>query len=204
MLRASGAAARFLHEVLRPEDVWVETKAPPSICGCRGAVPHQYNCTRSSAACTHGGVVVHTFLLSVCLLPLLLRQGQLESIPSSFLAQTRHSQGPLIKDKPSSSLSVSSTFSLSALSPLFISIRALSHFQLPLSLFTAASFHRSAGVSPRHSSLPPGHLAPASPLRHGGGLIFTSGRSSESICAKSRTCYPALPVLTMCPVTRAV
>lgn len=48
------------------------------------------------------------------------------------------------------------------------------------------------------------HPSPPSPICHGGGLIFTLGQSSESICTKRRTCYSPLLVLTMRPVTSAV
>lgn len=47
-------------------------------------------------------------------------RGQLENIPDSFSAQTRHSPGPLIKHKPSLSPSFTLSLSLSALSPLSI------------------------------------------------------------------------------------
>lgn len=154
-----------------------------------------------AAACSCTRAATSFSPLSVCLLLLLLRQGQLESIPSP----TRSSQGPLIKDQPSSFLSVSFLPSSSLLchlssSPLHLSLSfgtTLLSSRQPLSIISVAP-------PPRLSSVPPGHLKPSSPVRHGGGLIFTLGRSSESICTKSRTCYSLLPVLTMRPVTRAV
>lgn len=191
-----------------------ESKASPSLCGCReafgehgravGAFHRHARTTAHAAACWCARAATSFSPLSVCLLPLLpLRQGQLESIPSSFLAQTRSSQGPLIKDKPSSFLCVSFISSSSLLCHLSSSPLHPSLFELPFSLHCNL-FPSFQWRLPRHSSLPPGHLAPSSPRRHGGGLISTLGRSSESICTKSRTCYSPLPVLTMCPVTRAV
>lgn len=134
-------------------------------------------------------------------------QGQLENIPFSFLAQARHSPGPLIKHKPSPFLSFSSLFlphSVSALSPLSICLDSscslspsLPSSQQPLSI--------NSIVSPSsHSSLLALHPSPSLPICHARGLIFTLGQSSESICTKHWTCYSLLLVLTMRPVTSAM
>lgn len=99
---------------------------------------------------THGSNHSSSFSpLCACLLPLLLlRQGQLESILCSFLAQTRRSQGPLIKDKPSSFLSVSYI-------PSFSLLRHLSSSPLSLDL---ALF-----LLPLPSRQPLSIISPASP-----------------------------------------
>lgn len=90
--------------------------------------------------------------------------GQLETILCSFPAQTRASQGPLIKDEPSSSLSASFLLSLSpslflsAPPPIFI-ILSLSFFSssLPSNLFPSPppsqALSRSSRLSPSSSYL---------------------------------------------------
>lgn len=153
-------------------------------------------------------VSVSSFQL--CLyLSLSTEQGQLENIPCAFLAQTRHSPGPLIKHIPSPFLSfsfiLSLSLSLSALSPLSPSASyKLSLSTLQPSFFPATSFHHFnrnslfSRLSPVQSSLT------SLPICHGGGLIFTLGQPSESICTKHRACYSLLLALGMCPVTSAM
>ena len=140
-------------------------------------------------------------LFSFSLLPsLYTEQGQLENIPCSFLAQPRHSPGPLIKHKASPFLSLSSSLSHSLSLHCHLSPSAShppSPSQQPLSIISLMlpSFH-----NPRLALHPPLSL----PICHGGGLIFTLGQSSESICTKHRTCYSLLLVLTTRPVTSAM
>ena len=88
-------------------------------------------------------LLVYVFPLPPSLPPSLsTEQGQLENIRCSFLAQPRHSLGPLIKHKPSPFLSLSSP-----LSPCTVTSLHLPHFLL-LSLshppfLPATSFHHS-------------------------------------------------------------
>lgn len=84
-------------------------------------------------------------------------RGQLENILCSFSAQTRVSQGPLIKDKPSFSLSASfllslflSLCSVTSLHHPYISVSLFSHCPF---LFPAAFSHHFSRVCPCHSSL---------------------------------------------------
>lgn len=125
-------------------------------------------------------------------------QGQLENIPCSFLAQTRHSPGPLIKHKPSpfQPLPFSRSFSPCTVTSSHLP-QILSSFVQPLSI-------NSTLLASLHSSRLALHPSTSFPICHGGGLIFTLGQSSESICTKHWTCYSPLPVLTERPVTSAM
>ena len=85
-------------------------------------------------------------------------QGQLENIPCSFLAQPRHSPGPLIKHKPSSFFCL--------FLPLFLSLSPSLHCHLlpsawhplpplshpPFLFLPATSFHQFAHTSPFYST----------------------------------------------------
>lgn len=90
-------------------------------------------------------------------------QGQLENIPCSFLAQTRHSPGPLIKHKPSLFLSFflpPSSLSLSALSPLSICLACIPP-NLPLPPpFLPQPLSIISSLFPLFSLLSPGPLIP--------------------------------------------
>lgn len=131
---------------------------------------------RNKASCRHSSLLPHTHnqaatspaiplfpLPSVSvffLFPSSSERGQLENILCSFLAQTRDSQGPLIKDKPSSSLSAS--FRLSLFLPL-CSVTSLHppYISLSLSLFSHRPFLSPATLSPSFQwRLPLSQLSP--------------------------------------------
>lgn len=94
-------------------------------------------------------------------------QGQLEDIPCSFLAQPRHSPGPLIKHKPSSFFCLFLPLFLSlsppALSPPSICLTSSSPSSVSPSLLfpPATSFHQFTRASLFSRLLPgPSSLAP--------------------------------------------
>lgn len=164
---------------------------------------HTHSCKPSRESLSAIALLPLFLSLCVCLPPLLLssfsssERGQLENILCSFSAQTRDSQGPLIKDnRPPLCLPRSCflPFFLSAPSAPFIILTSLPlstlfpSFQWRVPPFTALS----RSLSPLNQS----SLA-LWPVCDGGGLIFSLGRSSESICARSPTCFPLLSVLTM-------